>query len=86
MGETAAETLKEIDATRNRLEGELRQLEGRLPAAAKVAKRAAGAVAGLGALGVAARFALRRRKKKEGDSRVRDIEKRLARLEHRLDD
>jgi hypothetical protein len=86
MGETAAETMKEIDATRNRLDGELRQLEGRLPAAAKVAKRAAGAAAGAGALGVAARFALRRRKKKEGDRRVRDIEKRLARLEHRLDD
>jgi hypothetical protein len=86
MGETAAETMKEIDATRNRLDGELRQLEGRLPAAAKVAKRTAGAVAGVGALGVATRFALRRRKKKEGDRRVRDIEKRLARLEDRLDD
>ena len=46
MGETAAETLKEIDATRNRLDGELRQLEGRLPAAARVAKRAA-ALAGV---------------------------------------
>lgn len=86
MGETAAETMREIDATRNRLDGELRQLEVRLPAAAKVAKRAAGALAGVGALGVAARFALRRRKSKEGDRRVRDIEKRLARLEHRLDD
>jgi hypothetical protein len=86
MGETAAETMKEIDATRNRLDGELRQLEGRLPAAAKVAKRTAGAVAGVGALGVATRFAMRRRKKKEGDRRVRDIEKRLARLEDRLDD
>jgi hypothetical protein len=78
--------MKEIDATRDRLDGELRQLEGRLPAAAKVAKRTAGAVAGVGALGVATRFALRRRKKKDGDRRVRDIEKRLARLEDRLDD
>jgi hypothetical protein len=86
MGETAAETMREIDATRNRLDGELRQLEGRLPAAARVAKRAVGAVAGVGALGLATRFALRRRGKKEGDRRVRDIEKRLARLEHRLDD
>ena len=40
MGETAAETMTEIDATRDRLDGELRLLEGRLPAAAKVAKRA----------------------------------------------
>jgi phage-related tail protein len=86
MGETAAETMREIDATRNRLDGELRQLEGRLPAAAKVAKRAAGALAGVGALGVVTRFALRRRGKKDGDRRVRDIEKRLAKLEHRLDD
>jgi len=29
---------------------------------------------------------LRRRKKKEGDSRVRDLEKRLSKLEHQLDD
>jgi phage-related tail protein len=86
MGETAAETMREIDATRNRLDGELRQLEGRLPAAAKVAKRAAGAVAGVGVLGVVTRFALRRRGRKDGDRRVRDIEKRLSKLEHRLDD
>ena len=78
--------MREIDATRNRLDGELRQLEGRLPAAAKVAKRAAGALAGVGALGVVTKFALRRRGKKDGDRRVRDIEKRLAKLEHRLDD
>jgi hypothetical protein len=86
MGETAAETMRELDATRNRLDGELRELEGRLPAAATVAKRAVGAAAGVGALGVAARFVLRRRKHKEGDRRVRDLEKRLAKLEHRLDD
>ena len=78
--------MKEIEATRNRLDGELRQLEGRLPAAAKVAKRAAGAVAGVGVLGVVTRFVLRRRGRKDGDRRVRDIEKRLAKLEHRLDD
>ena len=86
MGETAAETMREIDATRNRLDGELRQLEGRLPAAAKVAKRAVGALAGVGFLGLATRFALRRRGKREGDRRVRDLEKRLSKLEHRLDD
>jgi hypothetical protein len=86
MGETAAETMREIDATRNRLDGELRELEGRLPAAARLAKRAGAAVAGVGFLGLATRFALRRRGKKEGDRRVRDLEKRLSRLEHRLDD
>ncbi len=76
--------MREIEVTRSRLDGELRQLEGRLPAAARVAKRAAAAVAGAGALGIAARFAMRRRKKHEGDRRVRDIEKRVARLEHRV--
>ena len=78
--------MREIDAARNRLDGELRQLEGRLPAAAKMAKRAVGALAGVGFLGLATRFALRRRGKKEGDRRVRDLEKRLSKLEHRLDD
>jgi hypothetical protein len=78
--------MSEIDATRSRLDGELRQLEGRLPAAAKVAKRTAGAVIGVGVLGVATRFALRRRGRKDGDRRVRDIEKRLASLEDRLED
>jgi hypothetical protein len=78
--------MREIDATRNRLDGELRQLEGRLPAAAKVAKRAGAALAGVGFLGLATKVALRRRGKKEGDRRVRDLEKRLSKLEHRLDD
>ena len=78
--------MREIDATRDRLDGELRQLEGRLPAATRVAKRPAAALAGVGFLGVATRFALRRRGRREGDRRVRDLEKRLSRLEHRLDD
>ena len=45
MGETAAETMKEIEATRDRLDGEPRQLEDRSPAAAKVAN-SGGAAAG----------------------------------------
>jgi hypothetical protein len=40
----------------------------------------------VGFLGMALRFALRRRGKKEGDRRVRDLGKRLSKLEHRLDD
>ena len=84
MGETAAQTMKEIEATRNRLDGELRELEGRLPAVATWGKRVVGALAGVGALGAVTRFALRRRKHREGDRRVRDIEKRIAKLEDRL--
>jgi hypothetical protein len=86
MGETAAETMREIDATRSRLDGELRQLEGRLPAAARLAKRSIAALAGVGFLGLAMRFALRRRGTKNGDRRVRELEKRLSKLERRLDD
>lgn len=78
--------MKEIEATRNRLDRDLQELEGRLPAAATWAKRAVGALAGVGALGAITRFALRRRKHREGDRRVREIEKRVARLEHRLPD
>jgi hypothetical protein len=78
--------MREIDATRNRLDGELRQLEGRLPAAARMTKRAFAALAGVGFLGVATRFALRRRGKKQGDRRFRDLEKRLSKLERRLDE
>ncbi len=78
--------MKEIEETRDRLDGELRQLEGRLPAAARVAKRTGAALAGVGFLGLATRFALRRRGKKDGDKRVHDLEKRLTKLERRLDD
>jgi hypothetical protein len=86
MGETAAETMKEIEATRTRLDGEIRELEGRLPVVASMAKRVAAAAAGVGVVGAALRFGLRRRKKDEGDRRYRDLEKRLARLEHRVED
>jgi hypothetical protein len=86
MGETAAQTMTEIEATRARLDRNLRELEGRLPATAKVAKRAVGAAVGVGALGVLGRFMMRRRKRKNGDRRYRDLEKRLDRLEDRLDE
>ena len=86
MGETAAETVKEIEATRARLGAEIQELEGRLPVVASMAKRVAAAAAGVGVAGAALRFALRKRKKDEGDRRYRDLEKRLARLEHRVDD
>jgi hypothetical protein len=81
VGETAAETLTEIEATRARLDGELRTLEERLPATARLAKRVAAALVGVGVLGMVTRFAMRRRKRQQGDGRLRDLEKRLARLE-----
>jgi len=86
MGETAAETVREIEATRARLGAEIEELEGKLPVAAMWAKRAGAALAGVGMLGVVTRFALRRRKGSAEDRRIKDLEKRLARLEHRVDD
>jgi hypothetical protein len=86
MGETAAETLTEIEATRARLDGEMRLLEERLPAAARLTKRIAAALVGLGMLGVMTRFAMRRRKRQRGDARLRDMEERVATLEQRLGD
>jgi uncharacterized membrane-anchored protein YhcB (DUF1043 family) len=81
VGETPAETLTEIEATRVRLDGELRELEDRLPATARMAKRVIAVVVGVGVLGAMTRFAMRRRKHQQGEGRLRDIEKRLARLE-----
>ena len=81
MGETAAETLTEIEATRLRLDGELQELDRRLPATARMAKRVTAALVSVGMLGAVTRFAIRRRKRQEGDGRLRDIEKRLAKLE-----
>ena len=86
MGETAAETVKEIEATRAKLGAELEELEGRLPAAARWTKRAGAGLAGVGVLGVATRFVLRRRKKTKVDERYRVLEKRIAKLEDRVED
>jgi hypothetical protein len=70
MGENAAQTVREIEDTRARLESEFRELEGRLPAPAVWAKRTIGVAVGGGMAGTALLFGLkrirsRRRKKKE---------------------
>ncbi len=68
MGETAAETVREIEETRERLDSELRELEERLPTA-KWAKRVAGLALGGGVGGTAfwmvVKRARRRKKQKE---------------------
>ena len=64
MGETAAETVREIEATRGRLESDIRELEGRLPAPAVWVKRLVGIAVGGGAAGSAFWFAVRRLKKR----------------------
>ena len=60
MGETAAETVKEIQDTRNRLEGEILELEERLPAPGIWAKRLAGVALGGGVSGTLFWFMVKR--------------------------
>jgi hypothetical protein len=68
MGQAAAETVRQIEDTRDRLEDEIRELEDRLPRPAVWAKRMA---VGGGVAGAATLFLLRRRKKKK--ERVQEV-------------
>ena len=68
MGESAAATVREIEATRERLDQELTELQDRLPAPAVWAKRALGIVASGGAGTSVALFLIRRRRKKRREA------------------
>ena len=63
MGASAPETVGEIEATRARLDAELKELERRLPAASAV-KRVVAIAAGSGVAGTVFLAVLRRRRKK----------------------
>jgi F0F1-type ATP synthase membrane subunit a len=65
MGQSAAQTVKEIEETRERLDAELRELETRLPSAAVWTKRLVGMVVGGGVGATAFLFALRRMRKRK---------------------
>lgn len=67
MGESSAQTVKEIEETRNRLDSEIRVLEDRMPKPALWAKRLAGVAAGGGAAGTAFWFLVRRRRKNKAE-------------------
>ena len=64
MGESAAQTVREIEESRGRLERDLRELEGRLPAPARWAKRVAGVAVGGGVAGSMFWFGVKRLKKR----------------------
>jgi hypothetical protein len=64
MGESSAQTVREIEETRDRLDSNLRQLEQRMPQPAVWAKRAVGFLVGGGTAATVALVLLRRRKKK----------------------
>jgi F0F1-type ATP synthase membrane subunit a len=65
MGQSAAQTVREIEETRERLDAELRELETRLPSAAVWTKRLVGMVVGGGVGATAFLFALRRMRKRK---------------------
>jgi len=60
MGQNSAETVREIEEARGRLESDIRELEQRLPAPAVWAKRVAGLAVGGGLGGTAFWFAVKR--------------------------
>jgi hypothetical protein len=64
MGENAAQTVTEIEQTRERIEHNLRELEERLPPPAVLGKRAIGIVVGGGMTGTLALAAIKRMRRK----------------------
>jgi hypothetical protein len=77
MGESAAETVREIEQTRDCLEDEFRELEQRLPAPAVWTKRLIGVAVGGGIGGSAFWFGVRRlrkrRKQKHAQQQVQAV-------------
>lgn len=76
MGQSAAQTVREIEDTRQRLDAELRELESRLPSAAVWTKRLVGMVVGGGLGATAFLFTVRRlrnRRKKAPETQVQAV-------------
>jgi hypothetical protein len=70
MGANAAQTVREIEETRTRLDSELRELERRMPAPARWAKRLVGVAVGGGLSGAAFWFAAKRFRRKRAEQKV----------------
>lgn len=78
MGQSAAETVREIEDVRRELDGKVRELEHRLPAPAALVKRVAGIAFGGGLSGTLFWFAVRRVRNRRGRAQrklVRDERK-----------
>lgn len=65
MGQSAAETVAEIEQIRDRLDGEIHELQERMPAALVAGKRVAGIAAGGGVAGSLLWMMVRHRRKKK---------------------
>lgn len=70
MGQGAAETVREIEDTRERLEEDLRELEERLPAPAVWGKRIVGVAVGGGVAGTVLMFGFRRWRRKRAQQKA----------------
>lgn len=77
MGEATAQTVKEIEEVRERLTGELEDLQDRLPASVSAAKRVAGVAMGGGLGGTMFWFVVRRLRRRKGSTA-----KRRAKADH----
>lgn len=84
MGQTTAETVKEIEATRSRLDSEFRELEARLPAPALWAKRLVGIAVGGGVVTTLLLAMVKRLRSSREQKELREIHRKLDRLEARL--
>jgi hypothetical protein len=73
MGQTTAETVREIEATRARLGAEVGELQRRLPAPAMWAKRLVGIAAGGGVAGATSLFVIRRIKHRRARAKEREV-------------
>jgi hypothetical protein len=74
MGQSTAQTVREIEETRDRLDAEFRELEQRLPQPAVWAKRAVGFLVGGGTAATVGLLLLRRRKKKKQREESRPVQ------------
>ena len=70
MGKSSAETVREIETTRERLDAEIQELEHRLPPPARWAKRVAGVALGGGVAGSAFWFGVRKLRGKKKQRKI----------------
>lgn len=84
MGQTQAATVSQIEETRRRLDAELEELETYLTPATDRLRRTAMIAGVVTAVVSFLVFVMRRRAKTEGIRRLRDIDRRLERIEERL--
>ena len=84
MGQAQAATVSEIEETRRRLDAELEELETYLTPATDRLRRTAMIAGAVTAVVSFIGFVMRQRAKTEGIRRLRDIDRRLERIEERM--